>query len=68
MTYFKDATEFEFPDRNFQIFAQAFVSNVKNFHGTEFKIKFPIEWCAYYAYFISRIRKIEDVLKIEHMQ
>ena len=33
---------------------------------TEFKIKFPIEWYAYHAYFTSRIRNIEDVLKIEH--
>ena len=43
MTHFKDATEFEFPDRNFQIFAWAFISKVKNFDGTEFEIKFPIE-------------------------
>jgi len=35
---------------------------------TEFKIKFPIEWYAYNAYLISRIRNIEDVLKIEHTQ
>ena len=35
---------------------------------TEFKIKFPIEWYAYNAYFISRTRNIEDVLKIEHTQ
>ena len=43
MTHFKDATEFEFQDRNFQIFAWAFVSNVKNFYDTEIEINFPIE-------------------------
>ena len=68
MTHFKDATEFEFPDRNFQIFAQALVSNVKNFYETEFKIKFPIEYYASYAYYTSRIPNIADVLKIEHVQ
>ena len=41
MTHFKDATEFEFSDRNFQISAWAFISQVKNFYGTEFEIKFP---------------------------
>ena len=68
MTYFKDATKFEFPDRNFQIFAQTFVANVKNFYATGFKIKFPIEWYASFGYCTPRIRNIADVLKIEHMQ
>ena len=68
MTHFKDATEFEFPDRNFQIFARALISKVKNFYGTEFEIKFPIEWYASHAYCTPKIRNIADVPKIERMQ
>ena len=68
MTHLKYATKPKFSGRSFQIFAWAIKSNFKTDNLTEFKIKFPIEWYVYYAYFISRIRNIEDVLKIEHTQ
>ena len=68
MTHLKYARKSEFSDRDFQIFAWAFQLKFKNVNLNEFEIKFPIEWYVYYAYFISRIRNIEDVLKIEHTQ
>ena len=39
-----------------------------NFGLSRFKIKFPIELYASYAYLNSRICNIADVLKIERMQ
>ena len=43
MTHFKDATELEFPDRNFQILRRRWFQMSKIFDGTEFEIKFPIK-------------------------
>ena len=40
MTHFKDATEFEFPDRYFQIFAWAFISKVKILTALNLKLNF----------------------------
>ena len=68
MTHLKYTTKSEFSNRNFQIFCVGVSIEFKKIYLTKFKIKFPIECYVYYAYFISRIRNIEDVLKIEHTQ
>ena len=38
MTHFKEGSNLEFLDRNYQIFARAFVSNVKNVYESGFQI------------------------------
>ena len=68
MTHFKDATELEFTDRNFQIFAWAFISQVKNFYAHVAAVipdkHFPQKLCPHLVIFTGAVKTSKHIKQL----